>query len=310
MSGERYWRWVSVNGTDVGTVLLNEGLAVPFPHFYEDAKNYTYMRVGTVAARKKIGIWDDNACGNGPDQDNLLRLWVQWDADGTDNKNLNGEYVRIKNYGDDAVSLAGWWLRDSVDHYYYFKSTQSIPANGRVTIHMGKGTNTSTNFYANFGRTIFGNPAPDISRYGDGAYLLDRNGDIRAYMMYPCVYACSANLKGKIRISVRANPDGSPDDPNDEYVKITNVSGGAINLAGYLLESPPYIYDFDHRRGLSSKLKPDQSMRIYIGKGHESDRLRHWGKSEPILTNPGDLVIVRTFDRIRAACKDWGSASC
>lgn len=309
MSGTRYWRWVSVGSVDINKKLLDEGLVVPFPHPYENAKNVAYLKAGTIAASKRIGIWDSDDCRSGPDQDNKLKLWVQWDADGTDSENVNGDYVRIKNYGDDSVSLAGWWLRDSVDHYYYFKSWQSIPAHGRVVIHMGKGTNTSTRYYAGFGTSPFGN-VPANNSYGDGAFLLDPHGDIRAFMTYPCVYACSAPLRGKIRLRARYDGDGSPDDPNDEWVKITNISDSTIDLAGYLLESFPYIYDFDRRASVGSRLRPGESMRVYSGKGKETRRARHWGKSKAILTNTGDVVKIRTFDNVLVKCKAWGYRSC
>lgn len=205
--------------------------------------------------------------------------------------------------------LKGWWLRDSVDHYYYFRDWMKIDAHSRVTVYMGKGTNTATRFYAGFRSSPFGNAPPDRS-YGDGAYLFDYHGDIRAYMTYPCVYACSNPLRGKIRIRAHYDADGSPEDPNDEWVKIRNISSSTIDLAGYLLQSYPYIYDFDHSGKNSSRLRPDETMRIYVGKGRETRRTRHWGKSAAILTNSGDTVRVHTFDAVTAACHDWGSKSC
>ena len=38
---------------------------------------------------------------------------------------------------------------------------------------------------------MFENPPPDGRALGDGAYLFDPQGDLRAWMMYPCYVNCA-----------------------------------------------------------------------------------------------------------------------
>jgi hypothetical protein len=39
---------------------------------------------------------------------------------------------------------------------------------------------------------VFDNPSFDAKAAGDGGYLFDPRGDLRAWMLWPCVHACPA----------------------------------------------------------------------------------------------------------------------
>jgi hypothetical protein len=94
-----------------------------------------------------------------------------FDAPGNDNyaENLNGEYVKIKNYCSTTKSVGGWKLHDDGrKHTYTFASGFGIKAGATVTVYTGRGTNTAARRY--WGRSygaIWNND-------GDTAYL--RNG--------------------------------------------------------------------------------------------------------------------------------------
>jgi endonuclease YncB( thermonuclease family) len=87
----KHWR-------DVGRILVSEGLALWWPGLAEDASNARYSTLSQKAAAAHKGLFDPQACGIGPNQGHPIGLWAQWDADGNDRDDVNGEYVKIRNY--------------------------------------------------------------------------------------------------------------------------------------------------------------------------------------------------------------------
>ncbi len=72
---------------------------------------------------------------------------VQYNAPRRDTKaNRNGEYLRLKNTGTQAVTLTGWTVRDGAGATYRFKTTR-LAAGGTLTLFTGRGSATSTKRY-------------------------------------------------------------------------------------------------------------------------------------------------------------------
>lgn len=74
---------------------------------------------------------------------------IYYNSPGSDlrsNKSLNAEYVQIKNTTTKSVSLKGWTLVDASAHKYTF-GTFTLGKGKTVTVHTGKGTNTSVSRY-------------------------------------------------------------------------------------------------------------------------------------------------------------------
>jgi competence protein ComEC len=96
---------------------------------------------------------------------------VQFDAPGDDTKNLNGEWVRLSNRGDDAVLLTSWTLADkSSAEPYRFPAILLLPGNS-VTVYTGSGILNDTALF--MGRT-----GPLWGNSGDLATLRDGSGNI------------------------------------------------------------------------------------------------------------------------------------
>ena len=110
-------------------------------------------------------------------------MTLNFNAEGDDGENANGEYAVIKNSGTQPLSIAGWRFRDSSLRWTTFPSGAKIPAKGSVRVHVGKGTNTASTFF-------WGLNSPAFENSGDGGYLFDPQGDLRAWLIYPCRYAC------------------------------------------------------------------------------------------------------------------------
>ena len=199
MSGTRYRRtiWTYIDGAwrDVSQIMLREGHGLFLSNFVEYSTNKGAATAAQVAAYRRVGLWDTDFCGSGPYQTAGLRLAVQWDAAGNDQTNVNGEWIRIANDSSYAVPVGGWWVRDSayrgtLAHGYTFPSSAKIPARGYVIVHVGKGTNSGTTYYWGQPDAIFENATSSPSYVGDGGYLFDPQGDLRAWQQYPCRYAC------------------------------------------------------------------------------------------------------------------------
>jgi micrococcal nuclease len=183
---------VRINGSwrDVGLDLMRRGLTLWQPFGGEWAWNPQYRVAQAQAARDGRNIFDPDTCGTGPAQSTPITVVVNYDADGPDDRNLNGEWVQVRNGSDAALSVAGWWVRDSALRRYTFPAGTVVPPQGEIVVHAGSGTPTATHKYWGQTAPVFDNPTFDKEAHGDGAYLFDPQGDLRASMQYPCVLSC------------------------------------------------------------------------------------------------------------------------
>lgn len=177
----RVWR-------DAGTVLLNEGLALWLPNKEEYTYNHYYSVLAERAAAAGRGVWDRDACRYGPYQSSQLQVTVNWDAPGRDSENLNGEYVAVRNAGTSDVRLGGWWVRDTMLRRFVFPAGTVLRAGKTIYVHAGAGTNSATRFYWNQDGPVFENATGAPNYAGDGGYLYDPDGDLRAWHQYPDRY--------------------------------------------------------------------------------------------------------------------------
>jgi lamin tail-like protein len=99
-----------------------------------------------------------------------------FNAPGDDNQavNLNGEWVRIRNYCSTTKSLSHWTIKDyGSKHTYTFPTGVSIRPGYSITLYSGRGTNTSTKRY--WGRTygaVWNNSAPEYAYLRNSANTL------------------------------------------------------------------------------------------------------------------------------------------
>ena len=77
-------------------------------------------------------------------------------SDNGSNSSLNAEYVTLKNTGTTSRNLTGWKVEDLASHVYTFGNFTLRPG-GKVRIHTGSGTNTSTDRYWNHGWYVWNN---------------------------------------------------------------------------------------------------------------------------------------------------------
>jgi micrococcal nuclease len=320
-SGKRLRRSVEVRvggrWQDLSRMELEQGLALWLPNGVEWAHNRDYDALAEEAAAAHRNLYDPGACAGAPSPDAQLAVDVNWDADGDDEHDLNGEWVDIRNLGPADVSLAGWWLRDSWLRFssphvpgFLFPSYAVVPAGGSVRLHAGCGENgpaSPQRFFWCQKDSVFEN-ANGKGDVGDGAYLFDPRGNLRASMIYPCVTACSDPLTGQVALDVH------PTAP--EAISVTNVGGGPVDLAGHLLklhlDGEPSRFIWSYPFGAGSVLEPGETLEVHVdGSPGDDTRLeRYLGRGPYRLADGGNVVSLRSMTDIVVACAAWGDASC
>src|SRR3954451_24730071 len=290
---------VLINGRwrDVGRLLIGEGQVLPESIRSEWALNARYSALAQKAAEQRIGIFNSYYCGPGPEEFAYLRTWVNSNPPGSD----RGEWAVVKNLDPvRAVAIGGWWLRDSGLRLYTFPPTAAIAPGGTVTVHVGPGTDTATDFYWGLRHGVFDNTADDGRGRGDGSYLFDTEGDLRAWMTYPCRWHCADPAEHALALT------GHPKSP--EHIGIKNVSSAPVNLESYQLRSGAQQYAFP----AGTILQAGDTLRLNVAGDPAEDTalVKNWGLEEPKLPNAGGNVRVSTFDSIPLACDEWGTGTC
>lgn len=194
-AGDRLLRYVEVRRggrwRDVGRIMIRRGHAIWSPH-NEYARDRSYAMAQARAQRDGRRLWNPRYCGHGPLQTIPITMRVNYDAPGNDAQNLNGEWVRIFNgHRNASLSLRGWKLRDGALRWFTFPRTASIPPGGALTVHVGSGRPTATRLYWGERAPMFSNLNKPGRFSGDGAFLFDPHGDLRASFTYPCMLGCS-----------------------------------------------------------------------------------------------------------------------
>jgi len=287
-------RWV-----DPAYELLKQGLVLWFPNGQEWAWNRKYSKMAAEMAAQGIGVWNPDSCGAGPGEGIPLSMKLKWDAEGSDAKNINGEWARISNLDPvRPLDLHRWWFRDShLRPRLTFPSGAVIPPNESIKVHAGRGQNDEDSFYWGLTESAWENVSGGRKGMGDGGYLFDPQGDVRSFVQFPCQVGCREPAKG--RVSIHATFRGM------EYVTLRNISSTPLDLTYYEIESVPWFSEF--KRG--TILRPNQRMVLYIGNGPASrrgDLTANWGFKSGLLADRRDVVTLRNPYGAPVICHAWG----
>jgi hypothetical protein len=170
---------------DVGEVLVAEGLVVPMPSKGAYTWNHRYESLAQRAAEEHLGLFDPNACGPRDQPEATLRVDVQPLGNG------NREFAQVTNEGTTPVDLSQWYLRDSGyhgphAHGFTFPQGTMVRPGHSVRVYVGRGRNRWESFFFGLYRgNVFNEPTAGPIYEGDGAYLFDAAGSLRAWRMYP-----------------------------------------------------------------------------------------------------------------------------
>ena len=273
----------------------------------EKARDATYNAAMQVAMAKRVNLWNSSLCGAGPSQANPLRMWINYEADGSDLENLQGEYLRLQNRGSTDVALAGWRLRlaggamarssdDVSQDEFVFPAGSVVRAGGHVTIRVTKGVQDPSRgeFFLNQATLpFFPNVSdPRLGWPGKAVFLMDPatsgalvGRDMRAVAVYPCLAACA---RPPLEIAaVQSKGTESVD------VRVRSGVTSAVDLTGVVLMKTGYVHELPP----GAVLAPGEVLRVYTGTGTSSRLTRYWGRTTPILSDGGgDTVALRTAE--------------
>jgi beta-lactamase superfamily II metal-dependent hydrolase len=113
----------------------------------------------------------------GVDDASHIELWVNPDALGYDQFNLNGEYVVIKNNRTSTIDIGSWRLCNIERMCFTFPAGASIAAGDSVIVHSGVGAAQPREFYMRRTRPVWND---ETGR----AVLFDRKGGVIARYAY------------------------------------------------------------------------------------------------------------------------------
>jgi micrococcal nuclease len=166
----RILAYVFVDDIFVNLELIKAGLAVVYTVPPNVKYTDMFVKAQKEAQEKEAGMWKRSKI-------NLKITELHADAEGDDNKNLNGEWVTISNLGSENVNMKGYKLMDEANHTYVFPEF-TLKMNSSVKVYTGSGANTSTSLYWGSKTAIWNNN-------GDTAFLYDADGKLIDSKKYP-----------------------------------------------------------------------------------------------------------------------------
>jgi endonuclease YncB( thermonuclease family) len=298
----RLLRWIAVRlqgrWQDLGEILMREGHTLWMDNTTDTAWNRRYDLDGQLAARAQRNLWNTTACGAGPQQEVPIRVWALSDPPGRDT--ADGEWIKVQNRSaTEALRLGGWWVRDAMLRRFTFPAGTTVAPGATATVHVGSGSSGGNDFFWGLPTTIFEN-ASDHRGLGDGAYLFDPQGDLRAWMLYPCLTACSDPYLGALEVTARPR--------RPERVLIRNRGAGPVDLYGYGLSFEGSTFELDQ----GAVLEPGEGMTVFMqgSPARDSHGVRHLGEHGYVLPDKGGWVSVGALNGVVLACDAWGSGSC
>jgi hypothetical protein len=197
-------------------------------------------------------------------------------------------------------------VRSAAQNSYVFPRDTVVQPGATLTLRVGTGRNTATTRYWGQPAAIFRN-VDTPQGFGNGVYLFDPDGDLRAHAIYPCLNACSDPLLGKVSMAVNYNAPGlDPGNPNGEYVVLSPRTRDAVDLSYKVLTVWGSTYELP--RG--STVRSGERLVVRIGKGQSTRLNQYWGKSTALLTNAGAVMVLRSTEDVRIACTAWGTGRC
>jgi len=161
---------IEVDGTDLSTLLLEQGLG----HLFlipPDDTDHTERRAAQTRARAAgRGIWSTDRYKG------LLHITsFHANAPGDDRANVNGEYLRICNVSDRPVDLDGFRITEQSGQSWLLPPLL-VPPGHTFKLHSGKGVNQSDT--SSQLAVYLGSDTPIWNNTRDRATLYDRHGRV------------------------------------------------------------------------------------------------------------------------------------
>ena len=296
---DRPVRHVIVNGQNVATTLIEEGLGLAASYDFEPSYRSDYFEASEAAQSASLGLWSLFTPGEGRTPN--TSVFVNFDAGGDDANNLNDEYIVIENTGTSTLDVSNWSIRSSAR---LNAATLEIPNGVTITademlrVYVGTGTNTSTEVYLNLAEPIFDNT-------GDVVYLRDAGLNIQATQLWPNSMFNEAQASIVIKDVQFDAPSDDATNPNGEWIILQNVGDQTVDLSDWRIKDDGFDFVFSSGETLAA----GDTLRINIGSGTDTGNVRYWSNSEGILNNEGGSLQVWTQYSRNVDTFTWGSVT-
>lgn len=166
----RVLAYLHVDGEHVNAALVRGGFAIARSYPPDTSRDDELAAAQREAQRTGAGLWGADGCASDVDAE-PISLSVEADAPGDDSTNLNGEWLEIRNTGDEPLDLSGWTVKDeSATHRYTFTDGTRVPGGASLRLFTGCGDDTAAErYWCRTGSAVWNND-------GDTAFLLDPDG--------------------------------------------------------------------------------------------------------------------------------------
>jgi micrococcal nuclease len=165
----RLLRYIYVNDTFVNLEIVKAGLATAY-EFEPNVKHSDDFDDAESQARNSgLGIWARSSY-------TLTISQFNYDAEGNDNENLNGEFITFTNEGNTSIDMTDWMVLDESNNEYFFPSF-TLGNESSVTLFTGSGSNSQTELYWGLTNSVWNNK-------GDELFLRDSQGYLVNYYPY------------------------------------------------------------------------------------------------------------------------------
>lgn len=147
----RLLRHVFLGATHLNLELVKLGLAEVY--MMEPGEKYysIFLEAEAQAREQGLGIWGY------PESSFCLGIhWLEYNAEGDDRDNINGEYVTFRNKCLEPMDLAGFIMSDASDTTYTFPAFV-LGNKSTVSVHSGKGEDNQTDLYWGRGSPVWNN---------------------------------------------------------------------------------------------------------------------------------------------------------
>ena len=142
----RLLRYVYVDGLNANLALLANGDAIALQG--DHSAEADFIAISDAAAATRLGLWAADACGSTPPPTDIAIVDYEYNPDGRDEADKNGEWIAVANTGSDTVDMSRWILRDeSTQHRFSFPDGFSLDPSQEVLVHSGCGNDDSNHLY-------------------------------------------------------------------------------------------------------------------------------------------------------------------
>ena len=157
----RLLRYVYVNGLFINLEMIERGFANAYTYPPDVKYTEKFLEAERYARSNDIGLWERSKI-------TIVKIDINYDAEGNDNQNLNDEYVIVENISSKDVNIGDWTVKDSATNIYKFCSFL-FKKDSIIYLFSGSGIDSNGNFY-------WGGTRPVWNNNHDTLYLRDAEG--------------------------------------------------------------------------------------------------------------------------------------